>query len=262
MTSTRFIDFNPTSAISANEENLQTLCFTLARLSHKEICEQKDYAWIFTTPSVWPNFVFNFNLKSPQVLYNSRFIRRRMAADFQPKWLVMNDQQDDGQWLTQNGFQLHRQWAGMAANLSTLPQNIPPVEGLKIISVTDNRTFQQWMAVINTALFETQALEVRMMHKLLQSPDTTMFLAILNGIPVASSMLYLSAGVAGIYMVATLTNHRGQGIGRLITLEPLLLAQQLGYNMAVLQATPMGYPVYQTVGFERLFWYNVYGIRR
>lgn len=262
MTSPSFIDFNPTLAISANEENLQTLCFTLARLSHKEICEQKDYAWVFTTPSVWPNFVFNFNLNSPHVLYNSRLIRRRLALDFHPKWLIMNDQQDDGQWLTQNGFQLHRQWAGMAINLSTLPQNIFPAEGLKVILIKDDKTLQQWITVVNTALFEPYTLEKRVISKLINSADTKIFLGILNGRPVASSMLYLSAGVAGIYMVSTLAEYRGQGIGRWITLQALLMAQQLGYKMAVLQATPMGVRAYQPLGFKRLFWYNIYGIRR
>ncbi len=75
------------------------------------------------------------------------------------------------------------------------------------------------------------------------------FLGCEQGTPVASSMLTLQDGIAGIYRVATLPEARCKGIGAAITAVPLSEAQKLGYRMAILQATAAGHPVYRKLDF-------------
>lgn len=70
-----------------------------------------------------------------------------------------------------------------------------------------------------------------------------------NGKAVATSMLYLADGLAGIYCVATREEERGKGFGAHVTAEPLRAALRLGYRVGVLQSSPAGHSVYLSLGF-------------
>ncbi|MBU6258172.1 MAG: GNAT family N-acetyltransferase [Burkholderiales bacterium] len=67
---------------------------------------------------------------------------------------------------------------------------------------------------------------------------------------VATSVLFLADGLAGIYSVATLPEFRGRGLGRHATSQPLRVAAALGYRIGVLQSSAAGYPVYRGLGFR------------
>jgi len=84
------------------------------------------------------------------------------------------------------------------------------------------------------------------------------YLALLNGQPVGTSQLFLSAGVAGIYNVTCIPEARGQGIGAAVTLAPLLQARKLGYRISILQASQRGYSVYRRLGFQDFGKLSVY----
>ncbi|MGD0205394.1 MAG: GNAT family N-acetyltransferase [Dehalococcoidia bacterium] len=84
------------------------------------------------------------------------------------------------------------------------------------------------------------------------NPTYRWFLGILNGRPVSISLLALHDGVAGIYNVATLSDARGKGLGSAMTREPLIHARKAGYDVAVLEASELGLPVYKRLGFRKL----------
>jgi hypothetical protein len=70
-----------------------------------------------------------------------------------------------------------------------------------------------------------------------------------DGELVATTMLRLAQGLAGIYCVSTIPAERGKGLGAYCTVEPLRRARELGYRVGILQASPAGHPVYFRLGF-------------
>lgn len=53
-----------------------------------------------------------------------------------------------------------------------------------------------------------------------------------------------------LYFVATLAEHRGKGLARRLTHRAMLEARERGMAISSLQATKMGYPVYERLGYE------------
>jgi GNAT superfamily N-acetyltransferase len=56
----------------------------------------------------------------------------------------------------------------------------------------------------------------------------------------------------GIYMVATLKEHRGRGLARRLLHRALAEARERGMRTSSLQATQFGFPVYERLGYETI----------
>ena len=72
----------------------------------------------------------------------------------------------------------------------------------------------------------------------------------LDGRPVATVGVIEAAGAAGVYYVATLPEARRRGIAAALTREALRAARDSGVTVGILQASSMGQPVYERLGFR------------
>jgi GNAT superfamily N-acetyltransferase len=164
---------------------------------------------------------------------------------------------DLGQRLLARGFQqFSAADPGMVVDLNDLPAmpSMPP--GFSIVRAHDPHTLDQWREVFLAAYdlhhlpFAGQAWIDATLAAGPAAAPWQLYLGYLNGQPVATNMLVLGDGVAGLYAVGTIPAARGQGIGAFITLQPLLHARAQGYRYSVLFATEMGLPVYRRLGYK------------
>jgi GNAT superfamily N-acetyltransferase len=94
---------------------------------------------------------------------------------------------------------------------------------------------------------------------ILTAPGVELYLGCVDGAPVSTSCLVQTAGVAGIYWVATLASHRGRGLGEALTWAAVRGGMLQGCRAASLQASAMGAPVYGRMGFRTTLHYQKYG---
>ena len=144
---------------------------------------------------------------------------------------------------------------GMAMELRALPETVRAPEMLQIVPVEDAKRLKQWTHTFILGYELPLAWEAdfyELMRDLGLEHPLHNYLGYLHGEPVATSNLFLAAGVAGIQCVATIPKARGRGVGAALTLAPLLEARHLGYQAGVLQSSDMGLNIYRRLGFQQL----------
>jgi ketosteroid isomerase-like protein len=81
------------------------------------------------------------------------------------------------------------------------------------------------------------------------APNVQGFVGYVGGTPVAAAMVVVSHGVAGINWVGCVEGHRGRRYAEAVTWRAVREGFRRGAAFASLQASPMGRPVYERMGF-------------
>jgi hypothetical protein len=163
---------------------------------------------------------------------------------------------DAAQALEAMGFAHHGAMPAMAVDIDAMGDTTLPA-GYAWARVGAGSAGSAWASAMATGyplpiglarLFSPDALGADM------APDAAIqfFSVLKDGETVATSMLLLADGLAGIYCVSTIAAERGRGLGAHATAQALREAQRLGYRVGVLQSSPDGHSVYLKLGFEDL----------
>jgi len=76
------------------------------------------------------------------------------------------------------------------------------------------------------------------------------YLGYVDDKPVGRGLSCYYAQVAGLYWLSTAPEARNKGYGTALQQFRLKRAKDLGYHIAVLQASEMGYPLYKKLGYN------------
>jgi GNAT superfamily N-acetyltransferase len=244
------------TVIKANWENYH---YCLGRSPTVELSVGRYLTWFVTDmPDHFMNLVVCTELPSEGIdrLIENALTHFKSLNIKRLSWLIQEQvpPNEIKNQLEAQGLSFRESFATeMAIDLLSLPENTQIPNGLRIATVNDDEMLRQWIHVASIGFGIAQDVENIWYEFFAEAacdrPFRT-YLALLNDEPVATSQLFTSAGVAGIYNVTCLPEARGQGIGAAITLAPLLAAREMGYRVGILQASSMGRRVYKRLGFQ------------
>ncbi len=161
---------------------------------------------------------------------------------------------DLGTHLQAHGLEHEYDFPGMGIDLRTLSDAQPP-HGLTIREIRTQQPLRTWCDVVTRGfampgLVGDALLDAFVRTGLGDDVPWRWYLGLAEGEPVATSMLALSGGVAGIYYVSTLPEARGRGIGTAMSLKPLLDGREMGYRAGILRSSELGAGIYRSLGFR------------
>ncbi len=156
--------------------------------------------------------------------------------------------------LDRHGFLLEPAF-GMAADLSV--ESPPPAADPAVVieAVEDASTMEVWSRVLCDSFgaqrrFGDAFADLAVAIGLDARSPFRHFLARVNGEPAATCSLFLGAGVAGIYDVATVPDRRRRGVGSLLTWTVMNEGRSRGCRTSILHSSTLGLGMYRTLGFR------------
>jgi len=252
-------EFAPSSLILAIETNTIESFLTWTKWDKLALRQDGDDLWI---ESEIPFFIYNLVLRSdsasagPESVIDAAISRATSRQVPMAWWVGPSDPVPDmGQHLEMKGFFHAATLNGMAVDLQTLVEPASMPQGFTISKVNDSEDLETWCQIMTEVsefpdFVQTAWLEMYQAMEIIDSPLWHLYLGSLDGTPVATSGLFLGAGVAGIHGVTTLPEHRGRGIGYAMTKLPLLDARSQDYRVGVLFSSEMALGIYLKLGFQ------------
>ena len=253
-------DLSEPALVRAIEINMFELFTAFRRWPQAEVHDDPDMLWTITNvPFPLFNSVFRARLEPQNVdAVIEATLRRYKTRNVPMLWWTgpTTRPKNLGTYLEAHGLVNEEgDSPGMAIDLNALNESLDRPLGLEVEMVSDAESLQKWSEVLIAAAPMPEFV-ARPMFDFCASlgfgkaSPMRNYYGRLNGEVIATSSLFLGAGVAGIYNVATLPKARRQGLGSAMSLEPLCEARALGYRVGVLGSSQLGVGVYRRLGFE------------
>jgi GNAT superfamily N-acetyltransferase len=128
---------------------------------------------------------------------------------------------------------------------------VPTAPDLEIRRVDDAAALLRFNDVCAEAFgLERQAIAIFDDPRLLAMSGSTPHVGLVGGVPVATAWSYCIDGVVLLFNVATVASHRRRGIGEAMTWRAIQDGLERGCDVAFLQASRAGRPLYERMGFR------------
>ena len=256
---------SPTEA-SLGQRNLIAFSRAMTRWGSRGVLEERGGA-VLCAGGTWVPVVANGAYRADDTLEGDELIARadaffgRLARGYSVK--VRDSGEDDD-------LRAACEAAGLEPFGEPVPQMIrhtplpaaTPVDGV-VLRVVENAQGMHDFITVNAEAYGTYGMPAQVLTDLfdqasvlLEDPAAHIVVASRDGEPVATAMTYESDGVAGLQWVGTVPAARTGGLGALVTVAATNLAFDRGASSCMLQASPMGAPLYLQLGYETIYHYT------
>jgi GNAT superfamily N-acetyltransferase len=239
------------------ETNINAYLLSFARLPGARLNDDGQVVWL-DSGLADPNFnsVVHANL-TPETAGSaieavlSHFRQRSLPLT----WHIGPSTQprDLDRFLLSHGMEHSEDEPGMAVEIERMRDDFQAPPGLVIEQAQKEDDLETWISIWGCGAPEVVGRFWLDAFRQMGSGDDLSwryFVGRLDGRPVATSKLFIGAGVAAVHHVVTLPEMRRQGIGTAMTLRVLDEAHAMGYRVAVLTASPDGIGSYRRIGFQ------------
>lgn len=149
-----------------------------------------------------------------------------------------------------------------AMTLYPLHQRSTPAEaeaGFAIRRVADEPELADHRRIVTVGFgSDASVAEAMLGTGLLDRPECAVYVGYVNGKPVTSGLGWRTGRTIGVYNIATIPEARRRGFGEAMTARVLADGEAAGCDVAILQASSMGGPIYERLGFRTALRYTGY----
>jgi ribosomal protein S18 acetylase RimI-like enzyme len=253
--------------LAALDSNMIAFWSAYGRAKGNTLQVTPNVVWFYTgIPDELFNGVFSANMDRVGVKTTLDNLQAKIEELGAPvTWYVgpQSKPENLGALLEQHGLQPTGEMPGMAIDLELVDDKPGMITNFTIQKASNAEMQALWarIAAVGNGFSDTAIDAWVRVEATMTEPEykaQPRYIGFMNDTPVATSVLVLDSGVAGIYAVATIPEARRRGIGKIMTVTPLLEARQIGYRVGILQASSMGYSIYKKMGFREVCKYGEY----
>jgi GNAT superfamily N-acetyltransferase len=146
---------------------------------------------------------------------------------------------------------------GMA--LAPIPDGAPGPSDLEVRPIDDLAGFDDHIRTAARGFGLDEGLVRSFLDpRLLDEPGVRYYVGYVDGEPVATGVGIATGRTIGVYNIATVESARRRGYGAAMTVRAVLDGRAAGCDVAVLQASTMGLPIYERLGYRTVVSYRAF----
>jgi hypothetical protein len=262
------VSASPSKEVELGQANLIAFNRAQARWSTKGAVEEVD-GCVLCAGGSWLPVVANSAFRTEPGVHGSKLIAHAesffggFARGFAVKVRDTGEDDDLRDSCQSAGLEQFGAPVPQMLVLATLPDH-SGVDGVVVDTVDDAAGVADFVSV-NAEAYATYGMPAEVLPELFDDataladdPAAHVVVARRDGVAVATAMTFESDGVASLQWVGTVPAARGTGLGALVTVRTTNLAFERGASSCTLQASPMGEPIYRSLGYETIYRYSEY----
>jgi len=145
---------------------------------------------------------------------------------------------------------------GMALQPVPPPGTAAPAPGHEIRRVTDGPGITDHIVTAAAGFgMPVEWLAAIVGEPLVAGPGVSLYGGYSDGVPVTTGLGVRTGRTIGVYNIATVEAARRRGLGAAMTMRIVDDGTSAGCDVAILQASDMGYPIYERLGFRTVVEY-------